>query len=488
MDVFQNTSTSKKEEPKAPPFLYQEVILALAASIYAGGGFGNKFYTEVAFLISVALLLVRAKRWMIPIVGVILVSSVLLPPLIQSPFLLAAVFLHARRTTQAILILLGSALQLFAGFNPFYLPLFLLPLAIWALFYKRPADCKAAKAVVIALVFANIAPALVPQKAPVAQQSFEFPYRIDVAKNTEDVTRGKTYSSIDDHGDRVNADILVLEHDPGHGFATFNWSQKRLWTQNQYYGSALLRIATSLDGYLFSNLGCRVVNSGMRLLGEAHQGEFNSFISKSTGKLIFSDSDFLTNGAIGYQDHLAHALFRRFSYAHLILYGTAIGLMLALWKKTGTTAMIMLAALSVSALFALHNRAVDIRIVDDRAPWPHSHGIGGIASAVDQEQGIQTVGRMGNARILGIARDSSATHKSENVIVMEGGARVTVDGITFEASDYPLGLSDGIIDAIPIRRVGSEKTGRCILKTEHTTLIGTNSARMNWKRINDASK
>lgn len=488
MVAIRSTNDTAREEPMAPPFWYQDIILATAASIYAGGGFGNKFCTEAAFLSAVLLLLVRFRRLMIPLMGVIVMTCILLPSLMQSPFLLAAILLQGKRPSHAILVLFGSALQLLGGFNPFYLPLILLPMGILSLFHTWAGECRSFKAVAFTLLIVNIAPAIIPLKAPEAHQGFAFPYRVDIAKMAGVSNPGTTYSSIDDHGDLVNSEVLVLEHDPAHGLAKFNWSQQRLWPQNQYYGSVLLRIAAGLDGYLYSNLGCRVENSGLRLLGEAHRSEYNSFISKSSGKLIFSDSDFLNNGAIGYQEHLTDALFRRFSYAHSILFGTAICFLLSLWNCTKTAAMILLATISIATCVALKNHKIDIRIIDDRAPWPHSQGIGGIASEVNAEQGILTVGRIGRARILGIARDATATQKNEKVIVMEGGSIVNIGSATFEALDYPLGKADGITDAIPIREIGSKDLGKCIQKTGNTILIGTNSARLNWKTIYDASK
>ena len=488
MLITLSTSENQGGEPKAPLFRLPDTTLVLAASVYAGGGFGEKFVTQASFLVVLLLILVTSKRWMIPILATILVTSLIQPALIQSPPLLAAIFLCSKRPATAVLVLLGSAVQLIGGFNPYYLPLVLLPAAVFSLWKPKAVERPAFKGIATAMLLINLFPAFLITKSPEAHQGFAFPYRVDIAKMPGVLPPGNTYSSIDDHGDIAGSEIQVLEHDPGHGLAQFNWSQQRLWTQNQYYGSALLRIATELDGFLYSNLGCRVDNPDIRWLGEAHRSEYNSLIGKKGGKLVFSDSDFLTNGAIGYQKQLANAMFHRFSFAHFILFGTSIGFLLALWPRTRTVAMILLATVSISACIGLHNQVIDIRIVDDNAPWPHAKGIGGIGAEVDADRGIMTVARAGRARILGIGRDCSATHRDEKVIVMEGGSTVKIGSITFHALDLPLGNTDGITDAIPVRELGSNEPGKCIQKSGKIVLIGTNSARENWKAIYDASK
>jgi hypothetical protein len=147
-----------------------------------------------------------------------------------------------------------------------------------------------------------------------------------------------------------------------------------------------------------------------------------------------------------------------------------------------------MATVLLTACIAINFQTVDIRICDNQSPWPHSKGIGGIGSDVSDDSGIKTVSRSGRAQILGIARNAFGSHRNEKVIVMEGGSSVKIGQTTYEALDLPLGESDGIIDAIPIRRIGSDDLGKCLQKIESIVLIGTNSARSNSKTIYDAAK
>jgi hypothetical protein len=476
-----------KEEPIAPPLLYQNAILAISAAIYAGGGFGHKFTTEAAFILTALLILVNSpKRGIIAICGIVGLC-LYQPALIQSPPLLAAILFFGKKPKHAVLVLLGSALQLIGGFNPFYIPIILIPgilLASWAWTPKNRLIQIAA----LLLLAVGILPTLAPQKSPMGHQGFAFPYRIEIANRPGAIQAESTYTSIDDHGDSESAKVMVLEHDPPHGIATHNWSQSRLWSENQYFGAPLLRIATGLDGFLYSNLGCRVDGSRVRLLGEGHRTEHNSIISKKSGQLVFSDSDCLNNGAVGYQKNLADALFQRFSIAHGILLGTAFCFILTLWTRTKVIALPLMATVLLTACIAINFQTVDIRICDNQSPWPHSKGIGGIGSDVSDDSGIKTVSRSGRAQILGIARNAFGSHRNEKVIVMEGGSSVKIGQTTYEALDLPLGESDGIIDAIPIRRIGSDDLGKCLQKIESIVLIGTNSARSNSKTIYDAAK
>jgi hypothetical protein len=342
--------------------------------------------------------------------------------------------------------------------------------------------------VTLLLLIVGILPTLTPQKSPLGHQGFAFPYRIDVAKRSNTISAASTYTSIDDHGDYTSAKVVVLEHDPPHRIATHNWSQKRLWSENQYFGAPLLRIATELDGFLYSNLGCRVDGLRIRLLGEGHRSEHNSILSKRSGQLFFSDSDMLNNGAIGYQKNLTEALFQRFSIAHGILVTSCACLILALWSRTKPFALPIMAICLLTICIAINLQTVDIRICDRQSPWPHSKGIGGIGAEISEETGIKTVSRNGKAKILAIARNASGSHRDEKVIVMEGSSFVKIGNTTYEALDLPMGNSDGIVDAIPIRQVGCDTPGKCLQKVGDFILIGTNSARTNSKLIYDAAK
>ena len=487
LDANQNR-IHKKEGPTAPPFSFNDVVIAITSTIYAGGGFGSRFITEAAFVITVATLLENNRKRDALGIAVILCLCVLMPALMQAAALIAAILLFCNRPKHAVVVLLGSTLQMLGGINPYYIPLILVPFTAIALIPKWNLPKKLTTTAVLFLLSLNLVPTLLPQEAPQGHQSFAFPYRIDVARNFQKGADHNTYTSIDDHGDPQSATVQVLEHDPPHNLATHNWSQKRLWTQNQYFGAPLYRIAAALDGFLYSNLGCRVNGPRLRLLGEAHRDEHNSIISSKNGKLVFSDSDFLNNGATGYQNQLNTALFNRFSIAHVILFGTAIAVLLATTAKAKVTVLPLITALALTTWFLMNHQKIDVRICATQAIWPHSKGVGGIGSEVTQETGIIMVARQGNARILAVGRDTNASLKSEKVIVMEGNSTVKVGNSTYEALDLPMGESEGIIDAIPIRKVGSKDSGKAILRTENVTMIGTNSARGNLKQIHDAAK
>jgi hypothetical protein len=69
---------------------------------------------------------------------------------------------------------------------------------------------------------------------------------------------------------------------------------------------------------------------------------------------------------------------------------------------------------------------------------------------------------------------------------MEGRSKVKIGSAVFEALDLPLGEKDGIIDAIPVRRQGDSE-GACVQDWQGVVIIGTNSARKNWKAIHEAA-
>lgn len=479
---------AKEEGLYAPLFLSKDLAIGLVAAIYGGGGFGSKFITEASFICTCLLLLPKTPKLKAFMIGAIVVLGLLEPALMQSPMLVATLLLANDHGKSAILVLLGSALQLIGGYNPFYLPIYLIPVVFAAASPLVVLNSRVVKIIGALLITVNIVPTVFPQQTPSGHQDFEPAYRIDIAKHYGAFDPVNTFTSIDDHGDHKSAKVMVLEHDPPHGLASHNWSQKRLWTNNQYFGAPLLRIAAVLDGFLYSNLGCRVDGLRLRLLGEAHAYEHNHHISKKSGKLVFSDSDYLTNGAIGYQKHLIDALFSKFSMAHAILFGTAICCALCFAQGSNAFAVPITVVVALATCISVHNQTIDIRICDTGAPWPHSKGVGGIASAVIDDYGIKTVARRGRAQVLGIARNSTGTHCNEKVIVLEGGASVKIGNVTFEALDLPMGESDGIIDAIPLRRKGENHLGKCIQKFGNVVLIGTNSAKSNSKAIYEAIK
>jgi hypothetical protein len=477
-----------KEGHNAPPLLFNNGIIAITSAIYAGGGFGSRFITETAFFITLSTLLLCSRKRDATGIAVILGLCIFIPAFMQVAALMSTILIYCNRPKHAILVLLGSALQMLGGINPFYIPFILVPFIVISSVQKWNLPKKITATVSIILLGLNLAPTLVPQEAPRGHLSFAFPYRIDIATNFQKGDDPNTYTSIDDHGDFQSAKVQVLEHDPPHSLASHNWNQKRLWTENHYFGAPLYRIATALDGFLYSNLGCRVDGPQLRLLGEAHKDEYNSFISKKNGQLVFSDSDFLTNGAAGYQNQLNTALFRSLSIAHFILYGTAITALLVTIKKTKFIVIPLIATLALTTWFLINHQKIDIRICDTKPIWPHSKGVGGIGTEVNQEIGVITVGRHGRARILAVGRDSNASLKNEKVIVMEGNSTVKIGGYTYEAIDLPMGQSEGIMDAIPIRKLGSNELGKATLNLGIVKIIGTNSARNNLKKIHDAAK
>jgi hypothetical protein len=480
--VIESTSL-KKEEPAAPPFLLYDVLLAILCAVYCGGGFGIKFFTEAAFILIATLILVNSSKRGILFIGAIIVTSILLPALIQSPALLSTILFAGNRPKHAVLVLLGSALQFVGQINPFYLPVILIPIVAIVSMARLKCHDKCLQVATIFLLSINILPTLFPQSTPQGHKGFEFPYQIEIAEHTNRSDNVKCYTSIDNYGDIDSAKILILEHDAPKDMASHNWIQRRSWTQNQYFGAPLFRIATSLDGFLYSNLGCRIDGSSFRYLGEAHREEHNDFISKKSGQIVFSDSDFLLNGSIGYQDNLIKSIFCRFSIAQLILLGTALSCAFSLWKITKSFAMPVAGIVALVSIIMMHSKTIDVRISSSSAPWPHSKGIGGLGSEIDETSGIKIVSRHGRAQILAIGRGSEATICIEKVVVMEGNSSVIIDGITYEALDLPQGNVEGIINAIPIRKKGETDNGKCIQKIGKITLIGTNSARSNSKII-----
>jgi hypothetical protein len=478
----------KIEEQRAPLFIFRDIVIGVFASIHAGGGFGNKFYTEASCISVFILLFPYISRLKLFILGAVLLFCVLQPALMQSPMLLAVILVSNKQTKNAIVVLLGSGLQLIGGYNPYYLPIYIIPIVVIAATPYLKLRRNPVQIVGLILIGINLIPTLVNHEAPKGHQEYDLEYRIDIRDLYGSPNHDNTYTSINDSGDYKSANVIVLEHDPLHGLAFFNWSQKRLWTENQYYGAPLLRIATALDGFLYSNLGCRVDGFRLRLLGEANHSEHNHYISRTCGKLVFSDSDFLTNGAIGYQKNLIDSLFSEFSVAHIILYGTSICFVISLLFKRDGFALALMLILSISIYIITYIQPIDIRICDTVEPWPHSKGVGGIATGLSSQHGIKTVSRIGCAQILCIARSASGVHRNEKVIVLEGGSSVEISNVTFEAIDLPMGECKGVFDAIPLRKRGDNQLGDCIQNFENVIIIGTNSAKKNSKMIYEASK
>lgn len=481
-----NPEFSKREEQIVPPSFLIEFLLVISIAIYAGGGFGQKFLVEAAFLVVLTLsafsLRQKAK---LGIIGAVAVVCILIPALIQASSLLAAILLMGGRTRNALFCLLGSTLQIVLPINPFYLPIVLFVFQVPFLFGKLHLPKRYLQWPIVVLLLINLIPALLPATAPLAHQEFPYPYRVDTGKWIDVVNKGISYSSMDDAGDLINASVYVLEHDPPHNLTQSNWQQQRLWCQNQYFGAEFLKIAAVLDGFVFSNLGCRINHRGLRLLGEAHDGEHNEFISRNLDRVIFSDSDFLTNGACGYQLNLINSLFRHISIAHFIFFSASLSCFALLFSNN----TIMVGALmSITTIFPLvftKNSKVDIKIIDNHAIWPHSPGVGGLGMDVDENTGIRSVSRNGKSQVLGIARDCTADYSGEKLIFMEGGSKIQINGVTFTSLDHPMGEEDGITDAIPIRN-SYDQTEKSRQKINDVILIGTNSARKNWRLIYDS--
>ncbi len=316
---------------------------------------------------------------------------------------------------------------------------------------------------------------------PSGQNNFAFKYRINIS-DIFNTTKALTYTSIDNKGDKEKSEVYIIEHDSDLT-DNQNWIQSRKWTSNYLYGSETLRTASRLDGYLFSNIGSHISNASLRLLGDATYNDKNSYLSIDSKAYYFSDSDFLTNSAVGYQKNLIESIFTLFSYSHILLFGLAVSCIIALFQHNHTHLLLYNILLLICFTYFYNIQKTSVKIISDREIWPHSNGIGGIGMEVNDKTGIIYISKYGQGQILCIGRNTFGKHSGEKVIVLEGGAKVNIDGETWVAPDYPLGENQGIKDALPVTREGEKIGSNSIVHVNDVCIIGTNSARINIDAI-----
>ena len=472
----------RKGEVKTPLFSYLDVALCIFASVVGGGGFGSRLIAESAFLGLLALLSLKSKNSVQIAIVLLGISGIFAPAILQCELFLVALLIISGKPFIGLILCLCTLSQMIGCINPFYIPAFGILFSLLLVLNKDKVN-KISKTCLWVSISILAYTAFLQIPIPQGQSSFAFPYQIDPSSFIGKPYTSETYTSIDNKGDWKSAKVLVLEHDAPEPLRKFNWSQKRLWTENQLFGTPVLRIAVALDGYLFSNLGSRVDNSFFRFLGEAHYGESNSFISMKKGQFIFSDSDFLTNGAIGYQSNLINSLFQSYSLSHLIFLFSVICSFLSLILPSPWLLITCIAITSTISIAVPFFTRCDVRIVSNTPIWPHSQGVFGLGNEPHEKDTVITTARYGQAKVLGVARNAIANHLSEKVVVLEGGAKVKIGDQVWQALDLPLGECDGIIDALPLQQIGAESKLQPRATANGVLIIGTNSARKNSEEI-----
>lgn len=460
------------------PFLFK-LSLVSAVAISAGGGLGWRAVSDLAFIATLGLIGASESNLKRLLIICISALSIIEPSIFQSNVFIASLLICFKHYKLTIIALASNLIQCIGHINPIYTPIYLL--IIYIIISCIHIKTIYLKCFIVLFLILNTFLNIIVIPSPKSQQAFDYKYRIDIS----DITRkdsAKTYTSIDNSGSMDNSEVYILEHDSIKK-TDGNWFQGRKWINTYLYGSELLRIATRMDGYLFSNLGSHIKAPSIRLLGEASYKTSNSYISIIKNSFYFSDSDFLTNSAVGYHKNLLESLFQRFSLSHVIIFGSVLSCIIGLTNIKNTFLLFWNIALITIVVYIHSNQRINIKIVSDRDIWPHSNGVSGIGMEVNKKTGIKYTSKQGKADLLGIERYNTGIYNGEKVVILEGGAKVIINGITVTAPDYPLGENQGIIDAIPLLRSDIENESNSDISINGVRVIGTNSARLNFDAI-----
>ncbi|MCM0684630.1 hypothetical protein [Akkermansia massiliensis] len=248
----------------------------------------------------------------------------------------------------------------------------------------------------------------------------------------------KAYQNVKPEG------TIYLDHDAHTDWDDANFMQRRPWGQNFPIAGEPLRMAIGRDGALISNLGAALKKDSSHFVYGLMDGWSVVPLAISIGEnLVLADSDFTVNCLAPYQQSLIQRITgtdRGFMFFHFVCALMLIAILR--WPKP----WLPLVLIGVYFLSLWWPQVGDVRYVGRHHLWPHTD-LGEGLVRVFQLNGVNARFGSVGAKVLVVGEGFSARRNGEKVVVLEPQAKVSVDGVVYEAGDVPQGIRDGIVDA-----------------------------------------
>ena len=443
-----------------PVFLFmKQYLLWTACGLMAIGGFGLLPFYLAAVALVLALLGIgnygknKATAFYC---WAVLAAIILEPSLAYCSSLLAALlFVSGHRLLSGCFlfsqlpVLLGPCLPVASWWSSLYASgiLFVLFMLVSEKFRKISEKLTATSLVLygIALV---IATSCTWELSPVNMERAEPGYEIGAAVEKVSgrkqkgegklVYNNKVYQNVKPEG------TVYLDHDAHTDWDDSNFMQRRPWGQNFPIAGEPLRMAIGRDGALISNLGAALKKDSSHFVYGLMDGWSVVPLAISLGEnLVLADSDFAVNCLAPYQQALIQRITgtdRGFMFFHFVC--AAMLITILRWPKPWLTLVLV----GVYFLSLWWPQAGDVRYVGRHHLWPHTDLGEGLVRVFQLNGGNVRFGSMGT-KVLVVAEGFSAKRNKEKVVVLEPKAKVSMDGVVYEAGDVPQGVRDGVVDA-----------------------------------------
>lgn len=237
---------------------------------------------------------------------------------------------------------------------------------------------------------------------------------------------------------------VYLDHDAHTDWDDANFMQRRPWGQNFPIAGEPLRMAIGRDGALISNLGAALKKDSSHFVYGLMDGwSVVPLAISMSGNLVLADSDFTVNCLAPYQQSLIQRITgtdRGFVFFHFVCASMLIAILR--WPKT----WLSLVLVGVYFLSLWWPQEGDVRYVGRHHLWPHTD-LGEGLVRVFQLNGVNARFGSVGAKVLVIGEGFSARRNGETVVVLEPKAKVSMNGVVYEAGDVPQGIRDGVVDS-----------------------------------------
>lgn len=239
---------------------------------------------------------------------------------------------------------------------------------------------------------------------------------------------------------------VYLDHDAPQEVSNANYRQPRPWGNNTLIGPEHLLFAVKRDSVYIFNLGARIrPELGSKILSFYDSGEVVPIIIQKNKKLIFADSDMLTDRLASYQHNLITAIAGTDLMTRSFFIASALMLLLTCFTKKNILFCVLFLGTYILFLH-LEKKSGSVRYVGRDLKWAHSDLGYGLVRALQDQDVMVTHGKK-NSIILVVASKSTAVLSSERYVVLEPLAEVTIGNHLLKSLDLPLGTKDGVVDA-----------------------------------------
>ena len=420
----------------------------------------------------------------------VLAAMIMEPSLAYCSSLLAVLlFISGRRLLAGCFlfsqlpVLLGPCLPISSWWSSLYTSgiLFVLFTLAAERFRKILAKLAVASLVLygIALIIATLCTwELSPVKMEKAEPGYEIGAAVERVSGRKQKGEGKLVYNNKVYQDVKPEGTVYLDHDAHTNWDEANFMQRRPWGQNFPIAGEPLRMAIGRDGALVSNLGAALKKDSSHFVYGLMDGWNIVPLAISMGEnLVLADSDFAVNCLAPYQQALIQRITgtdRGFMFFHFIC--AAILIAILRWPKP----WLALVLVGVYFLSLWWPQVGDVRYVGRHHLWPHTD-LGEGLVRVFQLNGINTKFGSVGAKVLVVGEGFSAKRNGETIVILEPKAKVSMDGVVYEAGDVPQGIQDGIVDARLIFREKDalaspiyQKDGVIIIATGTPSLLDIN--------------